>query len=75
MKKILFVALAIAFLQACNNPNPGESGTVNDGMNAVDTNGGLADTGRYQTNPSVDTGKMEDRVDTEKRDTFNKRGQ
>ena len=71
MKRILIVALSIACLQACNN-RPGETGVVNDGMSPVDTNGGLADTGNYQLNPSIDTGKMENRVDTEQRDTLKK---
>ncbi|MBD0288450.1 MAG: hypothetical protein ICV79_23935 [Flavisolibacter sp.] len=71
MKRILMMAAMVFVLQACNN-NPGESGAVNDGMKAIDTNGGLADTGHYNVNPSTDTSKMENRVDIQQRDTFRK---
>jgi hypothetical protein len=70
MKKILILAAGIITLQACNpsNNNPGESGTVDDGIKTVDENGALSDTTK-QFNPSVDTTIGDNRVDTEKRDT------
>ena len=67
MKKILMLMMSIAFI-ACNNPNPGESGTVDDGIKAVDSNGALEDSPQ-QFNPGVDTAIGDDRVDTEKRDS------
>jgi hypothetical protein len=69
MKKLLIVLGSILILQACSN-NGGQSGAVNDGISPVDSNGALADT-PYTTNQSAtDTSKMEDRVETSKRDTF-----
>ena len=69
MKKVLSILMSIAVLQACTN-NQGESGVQNDGINMVDSNGGLADTS-YRTNQSAtDTSKGEHRVDLSKRDTF-----
>ena len=70
MKKLLIVSAGILFLTACNpsNNNPGESGTVDDGIKAVDENGALSDTTK-NFNPSVDTALGDDRVDTEMRDT------
>jgi len=61
--------MSIALLQACSNNN-GESGVQNDGIKAVDSNGGLADTARTTDQSATDTSKMEDRVDLSKRDTF-----
>ena len=70
MKKFLIVSAGILFLTACNpsSNNPGESGTVDDGIKAVDENGALSDTTK-NFNPSVDTGIGDNRVDTEMRDT------
>jgi hypothetical protein len=75
MRKVLALAIAACMFGACNpsNSNPGESGAVNDGTKAIDSNGGLADT-PYRVNANLrktDTSKMEDRVDLSKRDTFN----
>ncbi|MBD0332823.1 MAG: hypothetical protein ICV66_09215 [Chitinophagaceae bacterium] len=67
MKKILIV-LSLFLLYACNN-NPGESGVVNDGVKAVDSNGAFTDTAKMAPNPAIDTSKGEDRVDIEKRDS------
>ena len=67
MKKIMTVLAGLVFLQACNS-NPGESGTVDDGIKAVDENGALSDT-TQNFNPSVDTALGDDRVDTEMRDS------
>ena len=67
MKKILMVLAGFIFLQACNS-NPGESGTVDDGIKAVDQNGALSDTTK-NFDPSVDTALGDDRVDTEMRDS------
>ena len=67
MKKIMTVLAGFVFLQACNS-NPGESGTVDDGIKAVDQNGALSDTTK-NFNPSVDTALGDDRVDTELRDS------
>jgi len=67
MKKIVIILAGFVFLQACNS-NPGESGTVDDGIKAVDENGALSDTTK-NFNPSVDTALGDDRVDTEMRDS------
>jgi len=71
MKKLLFVFISAALLQACTGQG-GESGTVNDGFSGVgDDNGGLPDT-ITNPNPSIDTSiKGEQRVDTERRDSVN----
>jgi hypothetical protein len=70
MKKLAILIAGIITLQACNpsNNNSGETGTVNDGIKAIDENGALSDsTNNY--NPSVDTTIGDNRVDTEQRDT------
>ena len=67
MKKIVIVLAGFICLQACSN-NGGESGTVDDGIKAVDENGALSDTTK-NFDPSVDTALGDNRVDTEKRDT------
>jgi len=67
MKKTMLALAGFIFLQACNS-NPGESGTVDDGIKAVDENGALSDTTK-NFDPSVDTALGDDRVDTEVRDT------
>lgn len=65
---LLLAAATISF-SACNssNNNPGESGTVNDGIKAVDENGALQDTGTLYT-PQIDTAKGEHRTDLQQRD-------
>ena len=68
MKKGLIVIATFFVLQACSN-NGGESGAVNDGIKAVDSNGALDDSRKQARNPSVDTSIGDDRVDTEKRDS------
>ena len=72
MKKALFILSVFVSLLACNNPNPGEGGAVNDGFQgAGDPNGGLpGDTVIRHGDSTVDSSTFgEDRVDTEKRDT------
>lgn len=69
MKKILIALAVFAVFESCSN-NGGESGTVNDGIKPVDSNGGLADTPYTHLNPATDSSKMENRVDLSKRDTF-----
>lgn len=57
---------------ACNNPNPGESGVVNDGFQgAGDPNGGLAGDTLYQSPAAegIDSAADDHRVDTWKRDS------
>ncbi len=71
MKKILILGITINVLQACNN-NTGESGVVNDGINAVDSNGAFTDTSKMVPDPSTDTSIGEDRVDIQKRDSIKK---
>ena len=69
MKRVIVIFGSLLLLQSCSN-NGGESGAVNDGIKAVDSNGGLADTA-YKNNPSAtDTSKWQDREGTSKRDTF-----
>jgi hypothetical protein len=70
MKKILVLLFSCATIYACSN-NGGESGAVDDGMRPMDSNGGLSDSPQV-INPGTDTSTMEDRVDTEKRDSLNK---
>ena len=70
--KLMIVATAFLFLQSCSN-NGGESGAVNDGIKAVDSNGGLADTAYNNSTSVTDTSKLENRVDLSKRDTFDKK--
>ena len=70
MKKLAILIAGIIKLQACNpsNNNSGETGSVNDGIKAVDENGALSDSTKNY-NPSVDTAIGDNRVDTEQRDT------
>ncbi|MFN2457160.1 MAG: hypothetical protein ABR502_03060 [Chitinophagaceae bacterium] len=70
MKKSLWVILLLTVF-ACN-PDTGESGAVDDGIKAVDSNGALQDTARVQPHPGIDSTKAEDRVDIQQRDTSNK---
>lgn len=55
-------------IQSCSN-NGGESGAVDDGMRATDSNGALPDDTAQMNNGRIDTSKGEDRVDTERRDS------
>jgi hypothetical protein len=70
MKKLFVLLTGLTLIAACNS-NPGESGTVNDGIKAVDSNGALQDTVKMKADPRTDTTIGEDRVDIEKRDTSN----
>jgi hypothetical protein len=69
MKKVLITLAGFIILQSCSN-NGGESGTVNDGIKPIDSNGGLADTPYVTAQPATDSAKLENRVDLSKRDTF-----
>jgi hypothetical protein len=71
MKKLLMIAFVTMALTSCSN-NGGESGAVNDGINAVDSNGGLPDTVNRNNGPAIDTNLMDNRVDLSTRDTFDK---
>ncbi len=69
MRKVIAMLSLVAVLQACSN-NGGESGVVNDGIRASDSNGALPDGHNVPANPSsVDTAHGDHRVDTEKRDS------
>jgi hypothetical protein len=72
MIKILIMAAGFLLLQSCSN-NGGESGAVDDGIKAIDSNGGLADTPYNQSTSVTDTARLENRVDLSKRDTFDKK--
>lgn len=69
MKKIIVILCSVLILQACSN-NGGESGTVNDGIKMVDSNGGLADTPYRKNQSATDSSKWEGKEGTSKRDTF-----
>ena len=69
MKKIIALMTGVTFLVSCSN-NDGQTGVMNDGMSAGDTNGGLADTAFGAGTHLTDTSKREHRVDLSKRDTF-----
>ncbi len=71
MRKVLIVAMTLGVFTACNNSSD-QGGVVNDGIKAVDSNGGLADTS-YRINNNLkktDTAKMENREDLSTRDTM-----
>lgn len=68
MRKVLIVAFACSVFVACTSD---QGGAVNDGIETVDPNGGLADTANMNNGPAIDTSKMENRVDLSKRDTLN----
>ncbi|HVK96998.1 MAG TPA: hypothetical protein VM368_04230 [Flavisolibacter sp.] len=70
MKKGMVALLIITILQACG-PSNTQSGVDNDGIQIVDSNGGLADTA-YHNQSATDSSIGEDRVDYSKRDTFNR---
>lgn len=74
MKRVLVLLISIGMLQACSN-NGGESGSQNDGIKIVDSNGGAADTAWKGDQSATDTSKLEHRVDLSKRDTFEKPSQ
>lgn len=71
MKKIAIAILIGGVLHACG-PNSTQSGVDNDGIKAVDRNGALPDDTTIRANPSIDTAKGENRVDTERRDSLNR---
>jgi hypothetical protein len=69
MKKLILAAGLFMAIQSCSN-NGGESGVVDDGMRAADSNGALPDDTTLMHNGRTDTSaKGEDRVDTERRDS------
>lgn len=71
MKKVLAIAALLVTLMACNNPNPGESGDVNDGFEGTgDPSGGLPGDTLYSNKATgIDTAADDHRVDTWKRDS------
>jgi hypothetical protein len=69
MKKGFIILSGLIFLVSCSN-NDGQTGVMNDGMSAGDTNGALADTAFGAGTHLTDTSKGEHRVDLSKRDTF-----
>ena len=71
MKKFWILLISIGMLQACSN-NGGETGSQNDGIKTVDSNGGAADTAQTTDQSATDSSKGEHRVDLSKRDTFDK---
>jgi hypothetical protein len=70
MKKIYLFLAGLSLLAACNS-NPGESGAVNDGIKAVDSNGAFQDTVKMKADPRTDTAIGEHREELEKRDSSN----
>lgn len=75
MKRILTIALGIMMLQACNSGSKGEEGTMNDGINAVDSNGALNDKGGSLTDSTNNPIENKTRTDIQQRDTFKTPGQ
>lgn len=69
MKGLIVAFASLFILQACNNHGTDQGGAVNDGIKAVDSNGGLADTAFKGNQSATDTAKMEDRTDISTRDT------
>jgi hypothetical protein len=69
MKKLIVILGSFLILQACSN-NGGQTGVQNDGIKTIDSNGGLADTPFVKDPSPTDSSKMENRVGTSKRDTF-----
>lgn len=67
MKKVLAALTGILFLAACDNPNAGEGGVINDGIETVDPNGALVDTMAGYPSPGIDTSIGEHRVDLQPR--------
>ena len=74
MKKLL-IGIASIILFACNSGTGGEKGVINDGMNAVDTNGALNDRGGPLTDSTNNAIENKTRVDIQQRDTFTNKGQ
>ena len=68
MKKILIILAGVCILQACGNDH-GETGVINDGIKAVDSNGAFDESApnENQLSPGVDTALGEDRVDIQQR--------
>jgi hypothetical protein len=68
MKKLFIVWAGVMFLTSCGNSSD-QGGVVDDGMNAVDTDGALIDsTPGKPWDPAIDTTNMEDRVDVQPRE-------
>jgi len=60
---VLFIAIVVGGLVACNNHSgTDQDGSVNDGIKAMDYNGGLADRAFKGNQSATYTSKMEDRV-------------
>ncbi len=63
-------------LQACGHKqSSGEGGVTDDGIKAVDTNGGLNDTGGPLTDSTGNPIENKTRTDIQQRDTFTTPGQ
>lgn len=75
MKKLL-IGLFCAALFSCQGfaESKGKRGTINDGMNTVDTNGALYD-GRPLTDSTNNAIENKTRTDIQQRDTFTTQGQ
>lgn len=69
MKKLLIAAMAVIGFCACSN-NEGEGGTMNDGLQKIDSNGAAADTAYKGDQSKTDTAKGEHRTDRSMRDTL-----
>jgi hypothetical protein len=68
MKKLFIIMAGIVFFTACGNSSD-QGGVVDDGIKAVDTDGALIDsTPGEPWDPAIDTSKMEDRVDIQRRE-------
>jgi hypothetical protein len=68
MKNLVAFLILIILMFSCGESQQG--GVVNDGIQPIDSNGGLADTAFYKNESATDTSKGEHRVGTSKRDTF-----
>lgn len=69
MKKLLIGFVCIA-LFACGDESEGRRGTINDGMNTLDSNGALNDDGGPLTDSTGNAIENETRTDIQQRDTF-----
>lgn len=68
MKKVLIVLAGVVFFTACGNSSD-QGGVVDDGIGINDSDGALVDsTPGKPWDPSIDTSKMEDRVDIQPRE-------
>ena len=70
MKKLLIAALGFVMLQACENSSGEGQGTIDDGMNNMDTNGALNDGPGPLTDSTGDSIENHTRTDIQQRDTF-----